>query len=391
MHVLMVSLSETMLTQTIGDTRPRHEAYAEQVGRISMAICNRRSGQPLPEYRSARVTARATESRGYLHYLSDGYRLGLEFHREQPIDLITSQDPFLTALIGLRLRRALGAPLIIQVNSPTVDNPYFFYRERAHNPALQGLARWTLRRADGVRVLSEGERQACHRHGVMPERVQVAYIPTDVSRFGTPVAAERLAFWRKRLGIPSDAPVAVWVGRPEQAFKDVPTLIQAFARVHREVPSARLVLVGEITSNKVPAQLESLGLSGVVCLPGAVAHTELPAFYQLATAYVHSSYYEGLGLVMVEASAAGLPVISTDTDGAREIVVPGKTGRLVPVGDVDALARELVDMFRHPDRARTMGQQARAHVADRFDSRRTMANWLDLWRSVVARAQTAGS
>ena len=386
----MLSLSETMLTETIGDTRPRHEAYGEAVGRISMVICNRRSAQPLPAYRSAHVTAQATESRGYLHYLRDGYRLALEFHRRQPVDLITSQDPFLTALIGLRLRRRLGVPLIVQVNSPIVDNPYFS-RERLHNRVLQRLARWTLRQADGVRVLSEGERQACHRHGVAPERVHVAYIPTDVSRFGTPVAGDRLAFWRERLRIAPNAPVAVWVGRPEQAFKDVPTLIQAFARVHQQVPEARLVLVGEITSDKVPARLASLGLSDAVCLPGAVPHTELAALYQLATVYVHSSYYEGLGLVMVEASAAGLPVISTDTDGAREIVVQGKTGRLVPVGDAEALGDELIDMFRHPERARTMGAQARDHVAARFNPRRTMAAWLDLWRSVAARTQTAGS
>ncbi len=81
MHVLMISLDTAFLTQAITDSRSRHEMYAEQVGRISMVICNRRSGRALEPYRSARVTATPTESRGYLQYLLDGYRLGLRAHQ----------------------------------------------------------------------------------------------------------------------------------------------------------------------------------------------------------------------------------------------------------------------------------------------------------------------
>src|SRR5215467_5420981 len=105
MHILMVSLDTSILTQTIGDSRARHESYAEMAGRISLVVCNRRGKSALPIYESEHVVARPTESRGYLNYLWDGFRAGMCVHAEQPIDLIASQDPFLTALIGIALRR----------------------------------------------------------------------------------------------------------------------------------------------------------------------------------------------------------------------------------------------------------------------------------------------
>ena len=71
MHVLMVSLDTTVLTPAIGDARERHEAYAEQVGRISMVVCNRRGRAPLPDYRSRCLTARATESGSFFRLFTD--------------------------------------------------------------------------------------------------------------------------------------------------------------------------------------------------------------------------------------------------------------------------------------------------------------------------------
>jgi glycosyltransferase involved in cell wall biosynthesis len=386
MHVLMISLDTAFLTQAITDSRSRHETYAEQVGRISMVICNRRSARALEPYRSARVTATPTESRGYLQYLSDGYRLGLRAHQETPVDVITTQDPFLTALVGLRLRRRLGVPLIVQVHTSAIDNPYYA-REHWSHPLLQRLARWTLRRADAVRVVNQGERQSCIRHGVRADRICVAPAPVDVGRFQVPVSHERLDALRARLGVTTETPVVIWVGRPERV-KDFPTLFKAFARVHARMPDARLILVGNMDTPAIQRQMSRLSLSNVVRFAGPVPHADLPGFYQLANIYMHSSYYEGLGLVLIEASASGLPVVSTATDGARDIVLDGETGTLVRIGNADALADAVVSLLTDPVRARAMGESGRRHVAQHFDQQKTIAAWVGMWESVAARKKT---
>src|SRR4051794_36287184 len=109
----MISMDTALLTETIGNSRERHEAYAAEIGQISMVICNRRSPSIFP-YKTAALAGQPTQSNSYLGYLRDGYRAGLRFHADHPVDVIAAQDPFLTALIGLALRRRLRAPLIIQ-------------------------------------------------------------------------------------------------------------------------------------------------------------------------------------------------------------------------------------------------------------------------------------
>jgi glycosyltransferase involved in cell wall biosynthesis len=383
MHVLMISLDTEFLTQAITDSRARHEAYAEQAGRISMVICNRRSGRALEPYQSPRLTATPTESRGYLRYLSDGYRAGLRAHEASPVDIITTQDPFLTALVGLRLRRRLGVPLIVQVHTSAIDNPYYA-REHWSHPLLQRLARWALRRADAVRVVNEGEREACVRHGVRAERICIAPAPVDVGRFQVVAARERVEALRARLDIAADAPVAIWVGRAERV-KDFPTLLGAFARVHARLPAARLILVGNLAVPAITDRIAALDLAPAVRLTGPVAYADLPSLYQAADVYMLSSYYEGLARVMIEAAASGLPVVSTANAGARDVVIDGETGTLVPIGDPVALAEAVVDLLTQPARARQMGERGRQHVAERFDQQRTMAVWVGMWEAVFAR------
>ncbi len=387
MHALMISMDTSILTQTISNSRERHDAYGEQLGRISMIVCNRRGTAPLPAYDSAHLAVRPTESRGYVQYLLDGYRTGLRFHAEHPIDLITSQDPFLTGVVGLALRRRFGAPLVVQDHSSLIDNRYFAAESR-RNRWLQRLARWTIRRADAVRVVNHAERLACIRHGLAPERVCVAPVPAAIGRFL--ISAPAVDPWRERLGLEAGTPVVLWVGRAAPV-KNLPMLLRAFSRVYAALPSACLIITGDMSGTAIPDLVTASGLSSSVCLPGSIAHADLPALYQLATVYAHSSTYEGFGVVMIEASASGLPVVSTDTDGARDIVVDGQTGLLVPVGDEAALADALLGLLREPDRARVMGAQARDHVVQAFDETRLTVRWISLLQAVADRKMPCAS
>ena len=381
MHVLMLSMDSSVLTESIGNSRTRHETYAAQVGRISMVVCNRAKRTALTPYASERLFAAPTNSHGYFNYLLDGFRAAMRFHAQQPIDIITTQDPFLTALIGLALRRRLRIPLIMQINVPVIDNKYFA-RESRRNVWLQRLARQTVRYADAVRVVNHREQEACIRLGISPDHVCVAPVPPDLTRFKTPAAPDQIARWRETLDLSLGTPVVIWVGRPV-ACKDLPTLLRAFAGVHAAKPDARLIIAGDVSGTSIPALVNDLGLSSAVRLPGAIRHTDLPALYQIANIYAHSSYYEAFGVVLLEASAAGLPLVSTASDGACEIIQEGQTGLTVPIGDSEALGRELLALLDDSARARHMGEQACIHVNEHFDPQEMTARWIGMWRAVA--------
>jgi glycosyltransferase involved in cell wall biosynthesis len=150
--------------------------------------------------------------------------------------------------------------------------------------------------------------------------------------------------------VPDGPAVILAVGRLTAA-KDYPTLLRAFSIVGQKLP-VRLLILGD---GKERAHLESmarqLGLTENVQMPGFV---ENPLAYMArARLLVLSSKWEGFGIVLVEALACGTPVVSTDCkSGPREILGNGRFGRLVPVGDSDALAAAILETLQTtPDRA----------------------------------------
>jgi glycosyltransferase involved in cell wall biosynthesis len=142
-------------------------------------------------------------------------------------------------------------------------------------------------------------------------------------------------------------PVILAVGRLTKA-KDYPTLFRAFSLV-RQVRPAKLLILGE---GEERANLErlaiELGIQNDVSMPGFVDNPF--AFMAKASVFVLSSAWEGFGNVLVEALACGCPVVATDCrSGPREILDNGRYGRLVPVGDHEALAKAILETLDNPD------------------------------------------
>jgi glycosyltransferase involved in cell wall biosynthesis len=144
-------------------------------------------------------------------------------------------------------------------------------------------------------------------------------------------------------------PVIVGVGRLSRA-KDFPNLIRAFAEVRRR-RAARLLILGEGEDRTaLEALIAELGLSGDVALPGF--RDDAVSFMAHAALFVLSSAWEGLPTVLIEALAAGTPVVSTDCpSGPREILQEGRLGALVPVGNSPALADAMLHALDHPPSA----------------------------------------
>ena len=161
---------------------------------------------------------------------------------------------------------------------------------------------------------------------------------------------------------PSSAPLAPdgwWTGPHRRVLavgrlktiKDYATLLQAFARLRQRV-DARLLILGDGECRAVlEVQVQQLGIGASVFMPGFVK--DASSYYQRADLHVLSSTGEGLPTVIIEALAAGTPVVSTDCpSGPREILSDGQFGRLVPVGDAAALAAAMAEsLAATPDAA----------------------------------------
>jgi glycosyltransferase involved in cell wall biosynthesis len=174
------------------------------------------------------------------------------------------------------------------------------------------------------------------------------------------------------------------VGRFADPRKNVRRLLTAYADLCRRVPrSPPLVLAGQGPSAEDLRYLGDLGLEGRVRLLGYVAPEVLPDLYRDAGLFVLSSDEEGLGIGIIEAMAAGLPVVSTRCGGPETTILEGETGLLVPVGDGRVFADAMERLVTEPELARRMGEAGRARAEEHFSLEAAGRVFLDRYDALL--------
>jgi glycosyltransferase involved in cell wall biosynthesis len=381
MHVLMISFDPSLIHD--GEARQRHITYAERAGQLTIVTHTGR-GAGAAQSPSPCLTIIPSGSLHTATFPVDAYRLALAQARQQPIDLITTQDLLLTGLVGVGLRRKLRVPLLVQNHSYLFGNDAWLVERPLRNRALLRLARFVIQRADMVRTVNRKERENAIAMGIAPERVMSLPLGTASAHFAAPVAQSLLAQRRAELGLAPDQQVVLWVGYPV-AFKRVPLLFRVFRRVVEQEPETRLLLLGDMSRSPqdLDAAARAEGIAANVIMRGPIRHDDLPGYYQLAQVYVHTSSYEGVPRVLFEASAAGLPLVGLNVVGVDEVIQDGVNGCLVPDGDVVGMAAAIVGLLRDPQRAHTFGQAAQRVALKDYNADDYAEKWVSVWRRAV--------
>ncbi|WP_454732080.1 MULTISPECIES: glycosyltransferase family 4 protein [Cupriavidus] len=301
---------------------------------------------------------RPSFKRAYLATVSGIQR----FVRQHGIDVLIDVDTMLTlftlpATLGLNVRR--------------IAWEHCHFDEDLGKPARRIARRLAARFDDAVVVLTERDRQRWLT--ALAPRCRVEAIPNPLPFPFPEVPASR------------DSKTVLAVGRLVHA-KGFDVLLNAWAWIAPRHPDWRLEIVGE---GEERAALESLAheldIAGSVSMPGT--RTDVESHYRNAALFCLSSRYEGFGLVLLEAMAFGLPVVSTDCEtGPRELFAAGKDATVVPVGDVAALAAAMALLMRHPEKTASLAQAARAK-ARRF----SLEHVVQQWQPLLATQATTGT
>jgi glycosyltransferase involved in cell wall biosynthesis len=178
------------------------------------------------------------------------------------------------------------------------------------------------------------------------------------------------------LGIAADAPLVLAIGRLIEQ-KDHATLLEAFARVHRAHPEARLAILGWGPREAPTKELvHKLGLDDAAFVLGRVEPRDWLA---RADVFAHTSQWEGFGIVLLEAMLARLPVVATRVSAIPEIVVDGKTGLLTPPGDAVAIADALGRLLDDVALQRNLGEAGLNRAHDEFSVQRMVERTMRMY------------
>jgi glycosyltransferase involved in cell wall biosynthesis len=187
---------------------------------------------------------------------------------------------------------------------------------------------------------------------------------------------------------PAPSPVfrVCFVGRIELS-KGIAYLLKAWKTL--ALPQAELVLAGPVQPEMKPMLKAGAGCN--VRVTGTLSPREVVDLYRTASVFVHPSPSEGLGMVLLEAMACGLPAIATDRSGAEDCVSNGKDGIVIPARRVDALAEAILWCWRHKQDLPAMGAAARRKIEQRFTRALYEERQIALYRSLAGQQPHQGS
>lgn len=201
----------------------------------------------------------------------------------------------------------------------------------------------------------------------------------DLSKFGPKKAPAKIY---RKYHLPKDKPIALYVGRVDSE-KSLSNVVSAFATVLDKVPDARLVIVGDGTDRRRLVDLaQALGIEKEVIFPGRIMPPDVMEVYRTAQLFVTASETETQGIVLIEAAATGLPLVAVDAGAVRELCQNRKNGILCRPGDVNKLARAMINLFTDEELRKKYGEYS-LEIAKQHDLNRTLQRFVEIYEEAI--------
>ena len=253
---------------------------------------------------------------------------------------------------------------------------------------IPGQERWLLRNLfywpamyipDRVITVSEGLRnQVISRLHMSPDRVHTIHSGINVDKFNRPKARESL---RQNFGFEPDDFVVGYVGRLVEG-KGLECLLNAAHQVLAQQPKISFLIVGDgPLKDTIELMSYELGIASKVIFTGY--RTDIPEILAVTDVFVLPSLTEGLPLSLMEAMAAGKPVIVTDVGGVEELVFSGRTGILISPDSVSDIKSAILDLFDHPEKRNNISQAGQSDIIQNYSVQRMVDDYQNFYEAMA--------
>ena len=320
--------------------------------------------------------------------IDTGYYLNFGYKREarkllKTMDIVHLHHPFLSGSIGLRVCRPRGIPIVF-----TNHTRYDLYAQ-AYLPLLPYVVSETMlqaympafcRACTRVIAPSAGMRDVLVRLGV---DVDIKVIPNGVNL--SPYLGNQQVVERQHFNIEDDDIVLIYVGRlgPE---KNLSFLLRSFAGTAHAYDKVRLIIVGDGPErDNLQDRVKAMGIQKKVVFTGMVPNKSLPGYLHMADVFVTASVTEVHPISVIEAMAAGLPVLGIESPGVGDTIRDGVTG-LLSSNDLATFTAQMVRLASQPELRKELSLHARRD-SEQYSIERTSMMMLDLYEKAIAEAR----
>ncbi len=316
-------------------------------------------------------------------YISATSKQVLQLDGKLKLDAICVWQARETGYAVARIADKLRAPFIFRQITAW---QWHFERMKKDRKAQEKFAREIYAKAKQIIFVSKAAAEAESALGLVKEKIRVMGVAIETEVF-TPLEARypangpgdensrklenaKITIPRKLLtGFkPISTKTILFIGRINFSEKGVGVLLDAMPEILKQVPDAKLVIVGGGgEEQRMREQIKDLGIENSVEIVGKKPFAELPKYLNSASVMVVPSLWlEAFGQVTIEAMSCGVPVVTSDIGGSTEINVDGETGFIVPKGDAKALAEAVITILTNKSLRVKMGQAARKRVEENY-------------------------
>ncbi len=308
-----------------------------------------------------------------LRYFASGYcRVRKVLHEEKPDVVHTHFAVPVGPIAALACSRA-RIPWLLSVYGTELT--------WSGSPLARIPGRFACSRAPAVIGCSQYACETAIKFGARAEVCHVTYIGgVDTAKFSPEVISGGV---RERYGVPEGARLILFIGNLVHR-KRVADMLRAMPSVLVRVPRTALFIAGEgPLREELTNLIGELHIADRVSMPGAIPHDDLPGLLSACDAFVLPSAEEGMGMVLLEAMAAGKPVVASRNSGILSVIDEEDNGLLFETGNVEALAAAVARVLTDRDLAARLGQNARQKAIERFDRNQQVDDLLQLYEAAA--------
>lgn len=302
------------------------------------------------------------EMRRSLHPLRDwySYRALTRLLREIQPDIVHTHSSK-AGIIGRAAASKLGIPAVHTIHGAAFHYGQGFLAYRVYRSAERFAARWT---DHFISVADDMTDEYVHAKVAPREKFTTIYSGFDVEPYLNPPRSREEV--RRELGL---AEGDIVVGKIARLFhlKGHEFLLTAAPTIVKECPQVKFLLVGDgLLRQEFETRIAEMGLADRFVFTGLVPPTRIPELIHAMDIVAHTSQWEGLARVLPQGLIAGKPVVAYDVGGAREVVLPGATGYLLPRDSIEPLAAAIIKLAQSEEQRIKFGTEGRRRFTDQF-------------------------